>query len=435
MIDNLKLRVDDQDIIHRLFRNKKFVPCKPKTNSYHSFKHINYGLKMSFDFRKAIEKNILLGYSYLEINISPHYHNNQYLHNGNDFTPLQAIKTISDIFSYLGIKSYECNTLKVCNIEFGINIIPEIDIKDLIDGLFFYKKTFFKVPDLKIPYFKKLGSTGFKQIKAYAKGLQFIESPKYNINPNTFRFEIKSKQSKYIKTCGINTVSDLIRLEVYHNLFQKILAEWDLILAVNLNIKANELDTYKSDDVQFIQNCKTLDFWNVLKTKHRNTFHQNKSKYYELLKGKENIHLQIKKLIIDKLNLFSECADSTQPASMNTEKQQTDDIHTQLINLESAHSRKCIITGCDISMQKKNSKFLFITGLKYIRDNEPEMYRTLQRKFLTEKGKRQTENEQMKRICKNIRNRDGNERNNRKAYEKRNYKPGQSQLPFEIDID
>ncbi|MCE3076738.1 hypothetical protein [Chryseobacterium gwangjuense] len=86
-------------------------------------------------------------------------------------------------------------------------------------------------------------------------------------------------------------------------------------------------------------------------------------------------------------------------------------------------------------MQKKSSRFLFITGLKYYRDNEPEIYKFLQLKFLTSKGKQQTEDRQMERICKNIRNMDSNKRNNRKAYEKRNNKPGQLQFPFETGFD
>ncbi|MCE3076737.1 hypothetical protein [Chryseobacterium gwangjuense] len=311
MIDNLKLRVVDQDIIQRLLNNENIMPCKPKTNCYDSFKHSEFGLKLSFDFRKAIDKGILIGYSYLDMNLSPHYHNNQYKHNGNDFNPLQATNAISDIVTYLNIKPHECDRLKVCNIEFGVNIVPDMDVKQLIDGLFLYKRTLFKVPNCKLPYYRKSDTTTFKEIKAYAKGLQFIEFPKYDINPNTFRFEIKSKQTKYIKTCGINTISDLMRLEVYNSLIQNILNEWELILLVNVNLKTNELDTYKREDRQFIQDAKRLDFWNILMTKHRNTFNSNKEKYYGILNDKDNLHKQIKILIIDKLTSFSECAKST----------------------------------------------------------------------------------------------------------------------------
>jgi hypothetical protein len=63
--------------------------------------------------------------------------------------------------------------LKVCNLEFGLNIIPETDIKNLINGILFYKKTPFKVGDF--PYFKKTDATTYKFLKAYAKGLQFAD--------------------------------------------------------------------------------------------------------------------------------------------------------------------------------------------------------------------------------------------------------------------
>ena len=120
-----------------MLEHPDFIVCRPKNNYYHSLKHKKHGIKLSLDFRKAVENGSVIGYGHLEINISPHYHFNQYHHNGNDFTPIQAIKTINDILTYLGIKGNECNALKVVNIEFGINIIPDTDIKNLINGLYF----------------------------------------------------------------------------------------------------------------------------------------------------------------------------------------------------------------------------------------------------------------------------------------------------------
>ena len=117
-----------------------FVVCRPKTNYYHSLKHRTHGAKLSLDFRKAVENGNVIGYGHLEINVSPHYHFNQYQHNGNDFTPEHSIKTIIDILTYLRIELQEYKCLEVVNIEFGLNIIPEIDIKSLIDGLYFCKK-------------------------------------------------------------------------------------------------------------------------------------------------------------------------------------------------------------------------------------------------------------------------------------------------------
>ena len=101
------------------------------------------------------------------------------------------------------------------NIEFGINLTPDTEIKDLINGLLFHKKTAFTIPNSKQPYSKKTKATKYKQIKAYAKGLQFMDIPEYGINPNTFRFEVKSKESKKIKTLGVYVAKDLLKDEVY----------------------------------------------------------------------------------------------------------------------------------------------------------------------------------------------------------------------------
>ena len=119
MIDNTKFLTDNQTIIERMQMHPDFVVCKPKNNYYHSLKHSVYGIKLSLDFRKAVENGSVIGYGHLEINVSPHYHFNNYLHNDNDFTPKDCIKTIIDILIYLGIEQREYNELNVCNIEFG----------------------------------------------------------------------------------------------------------------------------------------------------------------------------------------------------------------------------------------------------------------------------------------------------------------------------
>lgn len=177
MLDNIKFSVTDIGIINRALLHPDFAQCRPKNNYYHSLKHRTHGAKLSLDFRKAMERGKVIGYGHLEIIASPHYHFNHYQHNGNDFAPTDCIEAIADILTYLGIEQEEYDSLKVVNIEFGLNLIPESDIKNLINGLYFYKKTPFTIPDTKKPYFKKTDATNYKQIKAYAKGLQFLDYP------------------------------------------------------------------------------------------------------------------------------------------------------------------------------------------------------------------------------------------------------------------
>ena len=432
MIDNTKFLTHSQTIINRLYQHSDFVVCRPKTNNYYSLRHKDFGIKLSLDFRKAVENGKVVGFCHLEINVSPHYHFNQYRHNGNDFTPLQAIKTISDILTYLGVKQREYNELNVCNIEFGLNIIPGANTKDLINGLYFYKKTPFTIPDTKKPYFKKTDATNYKQIKAYAKGLQFLDVPQYGINPNTFRFEVKSKQAKNICKYGINTATDLLNLETYNRLGQSLLDEWENILLTN---QTPDLSNLKPDEVQFIINAKNFDFWNdMIQPKYRNKFGRYKDKYYSILKTKNNLHHLIKLQIIDKLINLQSGANSTQKTQINRGKVQILKTTSQLINLESApphqNNRVCLVTKLDISMQRKGSKYLCLVGLKYYKENESETYKILEEKYLTEKQKEKNFDRQIYFIAHNIRNAKTNIVHNRKRFENRNYNKQQLQFNF-----
>ncbi|QXU50948.1 hypothetical protein KYG33_07855 [Chryseobacterium sp. D764] len=305
MMDHIKLSTESQTIISRLLDVQSFEHYQHRNNNYMGL--CKYGKLMRLDFRKVFENGKLIGFHHLEISISPHYHFNNYKHNGNDFTPENCIKTIFDILTYLGIEPYEYDLLKIVNIEFGINIIPEIDIKNLINYILYSKKTSFIVPNSEIPYFKITDATKYKQIKAYAKGLHchgVLNAPE--IDANTFRFEVKSKKSANIKKYGINTAIDLFKPETYQKLGQGIIIEWEHILLIN---KESDLSSLTTAEVEFIQKANKKDFWYQLITeKHRNTFGENKEKYYKILKGKSNLHTKIKGQIIDKLIDLLECA-------------------------------------------------------------------------------------------------------------------------------
>jgi len=311
MLDNLKLSIDDQGIIQRLlcFAEKEMTPRKPQNNNYVCYS--KFGALMRFDFRKSIENGILIGFRHVEVSISPHYHFNDYLHNGNDFTPLKCLKSLTSIFSILNIKKSEFDLLKVVNIEYGLNIISTADIKNIIQGISFHKRTPFIVPDVSKPYFKITNATKYKQIKAYAKGLQFIDYPEFGIDPNTFRFEVKSKQSKCITKTGIKTVEDLFNEKVYDGLFQSVLDEWENILVLNNCLQ----------NTQYLKYAAQEDFWKkVMDDKHRIKFIREREKYYRELTVKNNFHHQIKLLIIDKVTSFQNVTNSTQKILMDRRK-------------------------------------------------------------------------------------------------------------------
>lgn len=407
-----------------------FVVCKPKNNYYHSLMHKDFGIKLSLDFRKAVESGEVVGYGHLELNVSPHYHHNDYLHNGNDLTPKNSVKSISAILTYLGIRADEYDLLKVVNIEFGLNIIPEADVKNLITGLYLHKKTPFK--NYKFPYFKRTEATTYKQIKAYAKGLQFAECLEYGINENTFRLEVKTKQSKNIKKYGIANAFDLLNLETYNRLSQELINEWEQVLVVNL--EAN-LEGQNTDEVDYILKANDKAFWGkIIAEKHRNTFQINKEKYCKILGSQNDLQRQIKSKIIDKLFSFAKCANSTQRTPTNRGKAIIKKTSPNRINLEYAHftqnKRFCIVTNIDITDQQKGSRFLREITLKNIKNTDTELYDELEKMYLTDKAKKLPIEKQIYLICKNIRDTESNPRNNRVRFEQRNYHKQQLQFNF-----
>ncbi|MEY8761737.1 hypothetical protein, partial [Chryseobacterium tongliaoense] len=113
MLDNLKLSITDQCIIQRLlcFAENEMISRKPQNNNYVCYS--KFGALMRFDFRKSMENGYLVGFRHLELSISPHYHFNNYLYNGDDFTPENCLKSLKDIFTLLKIKKTEFDLLKV----------------------------------------------------------------------------------------------------------------------------------------------------------------------------------------------------------------------------------------------------------------------------------------------------------------------------------
>ncbi len=94
--------------------------------------------------------------------------------------------------------------------------------------------------------------------------------------------------------------------------------------------------------------------------------------------------------------------------------------HHDTINDESRPRRKrgagknktCPVTGLDISMQPKNSKFLSYTGVKWYYNNDYVTYRKLLEPMLRKRWKYKSLKDQFREIAHIVRNRDSNPRNN-----------------------
>ncbi|MCW0519920.1 hypothetical protein [Riemerella anatipestifer] len=90
--------------------------------------------------------------------------------------------------------------------------------------------------------------------------------------------------------------------------------------------------------------------------------------------------------------------------------------------------RVCEVTKLDISMQKKGSKFLCFTGLKYYWKNEREIFNDLEKKYLPRNKRGVNLEDKIYFIAHNIRNAKFNKKHNRAKFEARHYPEWQMRL-------
>ena len=110
-----------------------------------------------------------------------------------------------------------------------------------------------------------------------------MQFPDY-CNENTFRFEIKTAQAKYIKRLGLKTLQDLINPKNYDVLVNSLLAEWDKVLL---------FDKSKNVEIKFLN----THFWEeAILSKNRNKFNNQKRIYYKKI-GSDNLHSNIRNCI------------------------------------------------------------------------------------------------------------------------------------------
>lgn len=275
MIDFIKIKITDEVLINHVWNNENLI------YDGKSEKRFNDEIKQLFTKRY---KNIYFTkfQNRLEIKGSLHYFFNNGLHNANDFNIYDCIGIIEQIKELLKLDLYKC---KLINLEYGVNIIPTIKVDDLVQNLIYHEKRQFIRPTTHFNY-KIAGNEAYKLIKAYDKSVQF---PKQCFN--TFRFEVKTKQAKFINSLGLFTLQDLTDSNYYDKLIISLLNEWDNVLLFDKSKQVNEkfFNTY---------------FWeDILKNGNRNKFNNQKKTYYNKL-GSNNLHSNIRDSIETKTKLL-----------------------------------------------------------------------------------------------------------------------------------
>ncbi|WP_395064939.1 hypothetical protein [Flavobacterium sp.] len=268
MLDLLKFKITDKIQINTVWNNDLL-------------EYIGKSEKLYIDEIKEKEirkyKNLIFTKfpDRLEIHGSIHYYYNDELHNADDFYIEYCINSILEIKMLFQLDLSKCYLI---NLEYGVNINPIINVNDLVHNLMYHNKRQF-TRNTVYNHYKTAGNDGYKQVKAYNKSVQFPHECE-----NTFRFEIRSQQAKFINSLDLFTLQDLVEIENYDKLIKSLIAEWDNVLLFDLS---------KDIDTKFFN----THFWEeTIRAKNRNRFSLQKALYYKKL-GANNLHSNIRNII------------------------------------------------------------------------------------------------------------------------------------------
>jgi hypothetical protein len=164
--------------------------------------------------------------------------------------------------------------------------------------------------------------------------------------------------------------------------------------------------------------------------RNRNNFGKEKQKYFNILKGNDRIREEVFNLLNEKILSFGIGAflpqkiENPTTSTTTVTERKTKDLHiskevqiyphAHVVKCTNAptpeHPRKCIMTNINITMQKDESKFIFITGLNYYREHDPNLYEKLLSEFWSDDCRGKIDDDLHRVISHNIRNRYNNNR-------------------------
>ncbi|WP_282142620.1 hypothetical protein [Cellulophaga baltica] len=381
-IDYVKILIENPDIQHLLdvldfnstLSEKTGELSEKKIAEYHFCKItiFNSGLVL---FTGSIHKlyNSLKGVK------APNYKASNYKgFNGNIFT----LANILEVRWHL-TKLFRCQPKQMLfqNIEFGINIEPNFDPQLFIKGLLYHHGKEFEFRYNK--YYAQVVHSRYL-VKIYNKSNQ------YSMRNYTLRIETKHLKEIDFKETGIKTFENINSktlnraLKLLIKRFDEVVYYDRTIVKVNLSNKQKLL----------LNNYSNITYWfDDLKANKRDT-HKKKLKSF-IQDNSKNLHEQIRSNLAQKGVIINRKSKNLKRVIINSSS-------IGLINTPKK-PRICPISNLDISMQKRSSKLLSNTGLKYYEKQHPKTFKLISDVFLTGRYNKY-ENDVYSRISKQIRN-------------------------------
>lgn len=286
MIDFIKIEVKEYNYDTVFYSEyldfTSFLNRKTGEFSKYMFANLN-GLK--FKLFDSTEANLR---QRLTIEGSLHKFFNDGKHNFNDFCCSDAYLVLQFLFDEFNIYPEHC---VIKQIEFGLNIEPPVDSKEIIKFSLLHKTTMFKWVYVKDEGEYKQAMHQQYLVKIYNKKKHY-EAKGYNINNEILRIELKFTRMAMFHKKNIFTIKDLFDYGLF-NLVHGLIYAWEDVLFYDYL----ELDyTDKKDKYS------NLNYWDSLKPEnfkyHRNQMKQKVGTNPLHLKKRISIILLLKGLVV-----------------------------------------------------------------------------------------------------------------------------------------
>ncbi len=301
-------------------------------------------------------------------------------HNFNDFSLFDCG---TELLEFLNRFDIDPNDAKLNRLEIGLNFQVPYPIRLITQNLFIHKGVPFKWTHTKSEgHYYQADHKNYYRVKIYDKSKQYQDF--YSFEEELLRFEIHYCRKKLLREFALDTVQDLIQIP----------------FKVFIDSLVNELKSSLFYDFTIEKETKTLlkyankNFWkNLIENKQKSTYYKHRNRLDELT----NIH---SKNVLDQLVeiVRSKGLKLTQGGEPIT------NLCILGISTPLEGEKVCLVTGFGISMQRSDSRFLSIKGLKFYRTFNFKAFESIRMKYLPGKWRDASENIQIERVAQNIRN-------------------------------
>lgn len=319
--------------------------------------------------------------------------------NFNDYSLENIRKTINGLAEEI---KFNPEKVQIRFIEIGVNIPLDYSPTDLIKTAVMYRNTPFQQMRVTGKGFGRVCENQRFDIKIYDKSLQ------YGLPYHLMRFEIKVKKVVFLKRyrIGTMTLADLTRNEYYAAFKTMLIDILNGILFFDPKINPEQIELKK--DRELVLQGRYSEYWQNLTSSTRG---RQRERFIELTNG-EVIKGEIETRILEKWNELTTCneieqgqklqqSNHLQDENEQTKTGQSNHLHNESEKVKTGQSNpyvigyfvpRCPITGLSLTYQKKGTKYLTSSGIRWYQKNEPETYRARLETLLSEKWKSRNEN-------------------------------------------